>query len=139
VIIATSAPSLNSAMRSVSWPSTTAATASSASRRPIDAARSSDVEPAGSSRALPSGSRTVIEDMAIRVYGRLHRGDCRSVEKQAEERARLGDVLPADRRLVDSGEGAGGVEIVGKAISDRIDAVAQRSPGRLTPSRHSLS
>ena len=138
-MIATSAPSLSSAVRSVSWPSTIAATASSASRRPIDAARSSDVEPVRNSRALPSGRRTMIEDMAIGVYGRLRRGDCRSVENQAEERARLGDVLPAGRRLVDSGEGAGGVEIVGESISNRVDAVAERSPGGQTPSRHSLS
>ena len=66
VTIATVAPSGTGAVRSVSVPSTVAATAALARRDPIDAATSRAVEPAGYSRDEPSGNEIVMFDMAPR-------------------------------------------------------------------------
>src|SRR4051794_1854041 len=68
VTIATFDPSCSGRVRSVSEPSTTAATADLASPRPIELARSSEVLPSGSSRGEPSGRVTVMFDMPRRVY-----------------------------------------------------------------------
>ena len=64
VTISTDAPSDSGATMSRSAPSTTAISASAASRGPTAAARSAPLDPSGSSRREPSGSETVIADIA---------------------------------------------------------------------------
>jgi hypothetical protein len=63
VMIDTVAPSCNDAVRSVSVPSTTAATAAFFRPEPMAAARSSAVASSASSRSDPSGRETVMFDM----------------------------------------------------------------------------
>ena len=74
VMMPTVAPSTKGTFRSASAPSTMAARAAFARREPMDAAKSADVEPAGNSRADPSGSLTVSVDIGVEVYGETATG-----------------------------------------------------------------
>ena len=69
VTISTVAPSGSGRSRSTAAPSSLAATASAARRRPMDAARSAAVEPSGTLRSEPSGRRTVIWPAMRRTLG----------------------------------------------------------------------
>ena len=64
VTISTDAPSGIGSAKSFSAPSTTATTASAASRGPMADARSAPLDPSASSRREPSGSDTVNTDIA---------------------------------------------------------------------------
>src|SRR5680860_281092 len=82
-------PLVSGDVRSVSAPSTAAATAAFLSRLPIEAARSSAVAPSGSSRSDPSGREMVMFDMSSKSLGSEGRGRSAPFARAgAEQRAR---------------------------------------------------